>query len=69
MKLSESERTELCRLLAKATGGGPDFSSDEAEIIITIGQGIFWSKELHQGAIELAKKVDKEFAIWGSIPE
>lgn len=57
----QDSNSELNALLAVATTAYDDFSSDYAHVIITIGKGMFWSKEFDMEARALCAKIEKEF--------
>jgi hypothetical protein len=59
------------QMLADALGAGEHFSDEHVEILLLIGQGMFWSDEFNIAARKLADKVRKEFKYCGqnTIPE
>lgn len=60
--MPKSEReTLLTELLAVQVGVGEDMSVHETRILVSIGQGIFWSKPYHIMAKALAEAVEAEF--------
>jgi len=63
------ERSELTKLLAIATTAHDDFDLDYQNIIVTIGKGMFWSKEFDMAARKLAKKIDAELEMYSTIPK
>jgi hypothetical protein len=58
MKLTIEEQSTLNRLLAKATSAGPDYAQDYTDVLLSIGKGMFWSKELDMAARDLASKAN-----------
>ena len=68
MKLTTEEQTTLNNLLAKVTGAGPDYGQDYTDALISIGIGMFWSKELDMAARDLASKADAAIEPYCSIP-
>ena len=46
-----------------------ELSEADEEILVMIGKGMLWSRELDAEAEALAEKVKAEFAVWRAIPE
>jgi len=61
------QSSKLTELLAIATTAREDFSLDYQNVIVTIGKGMFWSKEFDVAARELAKKIEDELKMYDSI--
>jgi len=57
------QKTRLTKLLAIAVGAGEDFGEDHLNVLISIGQGMFWSHELDEAARDLAYEVDKTLEV------
>ena len=68
MKLTSEEQSTLNKLLAKATGAGPDYGQDYTDTLISIGAGMFCSKELDVEARELASKANAATGPYSFIP-
>ena len=68
MKLTIEEQSTLNRLLAKATGAGPDYRQGHSDVLLSIGIGMFWSKELDLAARDLASKANAAIDPYTSIP-
>jgi hypothetical protein len=68
MKLTDEEHSTLNSLLARATGAGPDYGQDYTDVLLAIGVGMFWSKELDMAARDLASKVASEIEPYSCIP-
>ena len=58
----------LHTLLAQAIGEHENFGDDHLQTLITVGKGMFWSKELDQAARALAEQVEEEFDRFGNTP-
>ena len=58
---AKRKASELTRLLAIATTAHGDFDTDYEYVIVTIGKGMFWSKEFDMEARALAKRIEEEF--------
>jgi DNA-binding PadR family transcriptional regulator len=65
---------------AAVSAGPPDFvlqmldlldemSEKDEEVLVAIGNGMLWSRELDAEARALAEKVEAELAVWRNIPE
>jgi len=64
--LTDNEKTQLRALLAKATGAGFELCQDSVGTLVTIGKGMFWSKELDQAARFLANTAEKEMQVFSN---
>ncbi len=69
ISLSENKKIELTSLLAEATTAYDSFKPNDLDIIVTIGKGMFWSKELDKEARALATKIQDEFNRIAAIAE
>ena len=63
---TDTERSSLTKLLAIATTAHEDFDMDYQNVIVTIGKGMFWSKEFDMAARELAARIDARFEMVAS---
>jgi hypothetical protein len=63
----QTERDRLKELLSKVIGADKfDIGDDHLDVLISIGQGMFWTKELDVAARELAAKVEAELSLYRS---
>jgi hypothetical protein len=46
-----------------------EMSEKDEEVLVAIGNGMLWSRELDAEARALAEKVEAELAVWRNIPE
>jgi len=65
--MNNKEASELTRLLAAATTAHDQFSNEHQDIIVTIGKGMFWSREFDMEARALAKKINDEFECFSNM--